>query len=153
MVGRARFNEAAGIPRGRRRRSARSSPASLGFNEAAGIPRGRHDSAKNILGTVTHASMRPRVFPAEDDFDAVQSGDTARVASMRPRVFPAEDFAWNAKRRRGEYASMRPRVFPAEDSARTETWLRRRCASMRPRVFPAEDPRVDDEAAWEAALQ
>ncbi len=36
------------------------------------------------------ASMRPRVFPAEDPIGvAILPGDD--VASMRPRVFPAED--------------------------------------------------------------
>ena len=38
-------------------------------------------------------------------------------ASMRPRVFPAEDkVAEGVERTTGE-ASMRPRVFPAEDSS------------------------------------
>ena len=61
------FNEAAGIPRGRltaawRRR--RRPPTC--FNEAAGIPRGRHvDIGRR--GFVRWASMRPRVFPAEDE--------------------------------------------------------------------------------------
>ena len=62
------FNEAAGIPRGRRRsRQAGRLPARC-FNEAAGIPRGRR-----LLGSVERlrqrASMRPRVFPAEDVAD------------------------------------------------------------------------------------
>ena len=36
-----------------------------GFNEAAGIPRGRRRYGRSLqLGTA--ASMRPRVFPAED---------------------------------------------------------------------------------------
>ena len=38
------------------------------------------------------ASMRPRVFPAEDSQDVVKQGAAAK-ASMRPRVFPAEDFS------------------------------------------------------------
>ena len=36
------------------------------------------------------ASMRPRVFPAED-FIFLVKGDLCIPASMRPRVFPAED--------------------------------------------------------------
>ena len=35
------------------------------FNEAAGIPRGRRDDAVQA-GPFLRASMRPRVFPAED---------------------------------------------------------------------------------------
>ena len=37
-----------------------------------------------------YASMRPRVFPAEDATDG-WTADRPNVASMRPRVFPAED--------------------------------------------------------------
>ena len=36
------FNEAAGIPRGRRGHTSPACAPSAGFNEAAGIPRGRH---------------------------------------------------------------------------------------------------------------
>ena len=36
-----------------------------GFNEAAGIPRGRRQSVQEHRA-VDQASMRPRVFPAED---------------------------------------------------------------------------------------
>ena len=36
-------------------------------------------------------------------------------ASMRPRVFPAEDCRSGSGRQCGRLASMRPRVFPAED--------------------------------------
>ena len=59
------------------------------FNEAAGIPRGRHHQEEP---TNAHplASMRPRVFPAEDSGSAV-GDDPWTTASMRPRVFPAED--------------------------------------------------------------
>ena len=86
-------------------------------------------------------------------------------ASMRPRVFPAEDGA-GVRLAKGDYiASMRPRVFPAEDSWRPpptmapppacfneaagiprgrlarigQRHLDGETASMRPRVFPAED--------------
>ena len=135
----ARFNEAAGIPRGRLQRTSRSAPQPFG------------------------ASMRPRVFPAEDQ---VWRGVHAcsQCASMRPRVFPAEDEHSRGRQARVQIASMRPRVFPAEDS-RFLSWptcwrcfneaagiprgrpvrragrLQQPCASMRPRVFPAEDPR------------
>ena len=44
----------------------------LCFNEAAGIPRGRrHHAADDTHGT--RASMRPRVFPAEDAAPAWRS--------------------------------------------------------------------------------
>ena len=36
------------------------------FNEAAGIPRGRRREAYVEVGKGNGASMRPRVFPAED---------------------------------------------------------------------------------------
>ena len=42
VTGCRRFNEAAGIPRGRQGRFTSSPPSSSSFNEAAGIPRGRH---------------------------------------------------------------------------------------------------------------
>ena len=113
MQGGARFNEAAGIPRGRlgmlqgerlmRAASMRPrvfpaedsdigkcvSSENCGFNEAAGIPRGRRRRRQSEVES-PGASMRPRVFPAED---ASSHGcqDDARKASMRPRVFPAED--------------------------------------------------------------
>ena len=38
------------------------------------------------------ASMRPRVFPAEDPPVAILLDPPYLQASMRPRVFPAEDF-------------------------------------------------------------
>ena len=60
------FNEAAGIPRGRRSRASPSRRSWLrGFNEAAGIPRGRRFPCGGEQYEHT-ASMRPRVFPAED---------------------------------------------------------------------------------------
>ena len=60
------FNEAAGIPRGRRDGAGVASPEDGGFNEAAGIPRGRR-AVVHVSGTgADPASMRPRVFPAED---------------------------------------------------------------------------------------
>ena len=60
------FNEAAGIPRGRHHRSPARCPSDRRcFNEAAGIPRGRL-AAPPLLARRRQASMRPRVFPAED---------------------------------------------------------------------------------------
>ena len=83
------FNEAAGIPRGRPRTPVSRASAGTSFNEAAGIPRGRQ-RAEHHATLRAHASMRPRVFPAEDRHNgAMQIGE--RPASMRPRVFPAED--------------------------------------------------------------
>ena len=93
--------------------------------------------------------------------DGVRVG--ALLASMRPRVFPAEDLDKEPLQRATQGASMRPRVFPAEDIRRTPfvSLLLSRFneaagiprgrqapgltdqgaveASMRPRVFPAED--------------
>ena len=63
----------------------------MGFNEAAGIPRGRPKSARHGVSSFPEgASMRPRVFPAED-VRALAIGVRQIKASMRPRVFPAED--------------------------------------------------------------
>ena len=85
------FNEAAGIPRGRRSRwSARSSRARC-FNEAAGIPRGRPRlKLTTLTGTAcfNEAAGIPRGRPTLSDALALR----APAASMRPRVFPAEDF-------------------------------------------------------------
>ena len=60
------------------------------FNEAAGIPRGRRWPGRRPPARQACASMRPRVFPAEDHADHLPVGG-AGGASMRPRVFPAED--------------------------------------------------------------
>ena len=43
-------------------------------------------------------------------------GDKSRIASMRPRVFPAEDRRIRSRVLVQMGASMRPRVFPAEDA-------------------------------------
>ena len=61
-----RFNEAAGIPRGRPEPADRQPRHIHSFNEAAGIPRGRPDRQSLPVQTLVLASMRPRVFPAED---------------------------------------------------------------------------------------
>ena len=42
------------------------SPSERCFNEAAGIPRGRRGGPDMTVDMLTTASMRPRVFPAED---------------------------------------------------------------------------------------
>ena len=135
-----RFNEAAGIPRGRQWVLGFIMSFLGGFNEAAGIPRGRRTGSCCAWWYSSPASMRPRVFPAED-MSYRKQGDEWYWASMRPRVFPAEDpqvLATTAVRLL--LASMRPRVFPAEDANEIVEY---NCltleASMRPRVFPAED--------------
>ena len=84
------FNEAAGIPRGRRVHPLPVRQAEVGFNEAAGIPRGRLVRPQRTIRRFVRASMRPRVFPAEDHIARIVPG-LLRDASMRPRVFPAED--------------------------------------------------------------
>ena len=86
------------------------------FNEAAGIPRGRQRHLA-IGETNQLASMRPRVFPAEDADDGGARTPEEVLASMRPRVFPAEDAGGDDQGRPEPHASMRPRVFPAEDRA------------------------------------
>ena len=158
------------------------------FNEAAGIPRGRLGDVNRITGDIrasmrprvfpaedgralpvvpraVPASMRPRVFPAEDRARTASPGPRSSNASMRPRVFPAEDEALygdfspphvrfneaagipRGRLRHGgardgaQYASMRPRVFPAEDTLANDATKAVSIASMRPRVFPAEDTR------------
>ena len=164
----AGFNEAAGIPRGRRGQHEDEEGTPGGFNEAAGIPRGRHRQGRYRDRGWAGASMRPRVFPAEDLLSALAISPDL-PASMRPRVFPAEDDqaassciesdssrfneaagiprgrrrgCHHARTERGAQASMRPRVFPAEDAGGQWTrCLAAGLASMRPRVFPAEDHR------------
>ena len=133
------FNEAAGIPRGRPSRSIPTNDRSSCFNEAAGIPRGRPSSRHSLPPRRLAASMRPRVFPAEDRTQRRRSVRPARRASMRPRVFPAEDQTAHDARERQQGASMRPRVFPAEDRVIDFGAAAGAPASMRPRVFPAED--------------
>ena len=60
-----RFNEAAGIPRGRPVLAAPYVRRDRCFNEAAGIPRGRLP-CRAARPASRSPSMRPRVFPAED---------------------------------------------------------------------------------------
>ena len=60
------FNEAAGIPRGRQGAVGAGDIQADGFNEAAGIPRGRRTLPAAASRPLSTASMRPRVFPAED---------------------------------------------------------------------------------------
>ena len=94
-------------------------PGSLAsFNEAAGIPRGRLESILVAIVETIEASMRPRVFPAEDVRRGPNERSHRRHASMRPRVFPAEDDGCSRCCNGVQCAaSMRPRVFPAEDEA------------------------------------
>ena len=70
-------------------RAAARAPARRCFNEAAGIPRGRRHRDRGRWQPQC-ASMRPRVFPAEDLIDG-DVDNRSLAASMRPRVFPAED--------------------------------------------------------------
>ena len=61
-----------------------------GFNEAAGIPRGRHDQPV-LAGCPQLASMRPRVFPAEDkdmtgDYDEMTNGFNEAAGIPRGRL-------------------------------------------------------------------
>ena len=55
MLPGSRFNEAAGIPRGRRREEPPTAHPRAGFNEAAGIPRGR-------LGPVRYLATSERLL-------------------------------------------------------------------------------------------
>ena len=78
-----------GIPRGRLLRLPSASSSNTCFNEAAGIPRGR--PTDYLLGMqeeqcFNEAAGIPRGRRRPEHGDAVQA-----VASMRPRVFPAED--------------------------------------------------------------
>ena len=87
-----RFNEAAGIPRGRHARHVLDWRKPQCFNEAAGIPRGRHDRPP-----VRHVERPTRFNEAagiprgRHQPDRVAAREVASPASMRPRVFPAED--------------------------------------------------------------
>ena len=90
-VAKQRFNEAAGIPRGRPDPANASINNATSFNEAAGIPRGRPvESAADERDR--QASMRPRVFPRGRLCINPDCKWWFETASMRPRVFPAEDF-------------------------------------------------------------
>ena len=113
------FNEAAGIPRGRQERISTRPAKRRSFNEAAGIPRGRRCDVLFQVQPPGPASMRPRVFPAEDAMLTIRRVGPTLLASMRPRVFPAEDEPRKFDRPDGTRASMRPRVFPAEDPKKT----------------------------------
>ena len=93
------FNEAAGIPRGRRARVEKVVLSESCFNEAAGIPRGRHRARGAIRGQrhrFNEAAGIPRGRLSSHAHGAIAD----MVASMRPRVFPAEDLM--VPRRRSE---------------------------------------------------
>ena len=98
------------------------------FNEAAGIPRGRPRIAltpNDIEPLRPHASMRPRVFPAED---------ARRLRKNRRVTTGTRCFNEAAGIPRGRLRHQGP----------SETYHRKRFdASMRPRVFPAEDMILD----------
>ena len=99
-------------------RPSRESPccSRVCFNEAAGIPRGRPRRGGERLVIIT-ASMRRAYSPRKTASVGAQDSG-ARRASMRPRVFPAEDLIGVALRLRRHVASMRPRVFPADVTSR-----------------------------------
>ena len=84
------FNEAAAIHRGRRGRRRSRFARQPRFNEAAAIHRGRRGRSRPARMEVWSASMRPRLFTAEDQRAARRGGVDDR-ASMRPRLFTAED--------------------------------------------------------------
>src|SRR5574340_677658 len=99
----------------------------ISFNEAAAFRRGRYQ-VENIYLPAPVASMRPRLFAAED-WDARRAVEARRgAASMRPRLFAAEDL--DAARRTGRRsgASMRPRLFAAEDMSAAITAASRRAS-------------------------
>ena len=140
------FNEAAGIPRGRPTPPLRDRRSSRCFNEAAGIPRGRPRRRGASWSRRPVASMRPRVFPAEDgisgDCDVSRCyffGKTTPAgfneAAGIPRGRPVDRRAVQVL----IPASVSPRVFPAEDEPGPDADADLPLASMRPRVFPAED--------------
>ena len=123
-IGRPGFNEAAGIPRGRPARIGTWRTRRYRFNEAAGIPRGR-PASHTLPRSRSGASMRPRVFPAEDlvegDRGALEQDGFNEAAGI-PRGRPSSSSATG----RDDDASMRPRVFPAEDPAAIRSAARSR---------------------------
>ena len=164
--GRCRFNEAAGVTRGRPTGGHRNPfPGCDRFNEAAGVTRGRRDLSDTFETSGSLASMRPRELPAEDRIFLGGLLQQFVAASMRPRELPAEDrerrpgvlglcpagFNEAAGVTRGRpsqgagdpmtiAASMRPRELPAEDLSDISPSLQWAIqASMRPRELPAED--------------
>ena len=76
------FNEAAGIPRGRLTPVPPHGGCATSFNEAAGIPRGRR-LRRQVHTERVPASMRPRVFPAEDGPLATPCDQTMLTAVLR----------------------------------------------------------------------
>ena len=66
------------------------------FNEAAGIPRGRHVIRLAVREVFSPASMRPRVFPAEDASLSVIPASAARSGFNEAAGIP--------RGRRGNYA-------------------------------------------------
>ena len=100
-LSRTSFNEAAGIPRGRPRAGGPASTCSGGFNEAAGIPRGRPRVAVHA-GIDHYVSFNEAAGIPRGRLRRGMERPTARTsASMRPRVFPAEDIANSVERPSG----------------------------------------------------
>ena len=86
------------------------------------------------------ASMRPRVFPAEDAERGLGLFVHDAEASMRPRVFPAEDSGGGSPTRRPPRCFNEAAGIPrGRHRAGTSQGDPAERASMRPRVFPAED--------------
>ena len=87
----------------------------MGFNEAAGIPRGRRP--QGLEGErAAAASMRPRVFPAEDTRGPATPCRCSCCCFNEAAGIPRGRRRGGRLAGRAGGASMRPRVFPAEDS-------------------------------------
>ena len=97
--------------------------------------------------------IRAWLFPAEDT--AARGGSrSGRPASMRPRVFPAED--WPPSNVFGRISDRFNEAagIPRGRLVRYTCYVTREfVASMRPRVFPAEDDVTGRELTLERMLQ
>ena len=131
------FNEAAGIPRGRRRGPRSPRHPHVGFNEAAGIPRGRHTLTEDdfVRGW---ASMRPRVFPAEDS-NRENHDERLHLRFNEAAGIPRGRHGSSVTMGRSSSRFNEAAGIPRGRRAQRARDGRRRRASMRPRVFPAED--------------
>ena len=140
---RDRFNEAAGIPRGRlaeRQNRARAT----GFNEAAGIPRGRLGVVRVGRDPATRFNEAAGIPRGRRGFRRQDESRLAGPASMRPRVFPAEDSVCRPEIGRGPRFNEAAGIPRGRQSRKPPSLPRHQGASMRPRVFPAEDPTARD---------
>ena len=70
---------------------------------------------RRLLAPLAEASMRPRVFPAEDLAEVVAL-DRAYQGFNEAAGIPRGRQPWHELERVATHASMRPRVFPAEDA-------------------------------------